>query len=459
MLNVHVRITDSTTQQPTPARLRISTTEGIHFAPLGYAPEFPTGRNEAVGGQLALGGERWFYCDGTCEIALPHCVPLRVQLSKGPEFTPVDEQVTLGAGQLALRFQITRSIDRRVAGWTRLDSRCHFLSPHAAWLEAAAEDLDCVNLLAIPYLLLARDANTYRTSPNLLAFSGQQPALESRGHAVVVNTLNTHPVLGKIALLHSHRPVYPLTFGGEESDDWGICDWCDQCHRKGGLTVWVDAFESVAGLVGCEALVAAILGKIDAIEVTPAPRKTPLVPWLYHLWNAGFLVPLVGGSGKDSNKVVLGAMRTYVDTSRGHTWWEAIRAGSTFVTTGTRLLLQVDEHRCQVSVEPRLPTERVEVVINGAAQAIPPSQELSVPMSEPGWIAARCYSGNGSFAHTSPVRVGTPPRKAEAVAKLRTQIAEIMAWANNHGRYHTIRRREQLLMRCEEALARLESPE
>src|SRR5207237_291298 len=81
-------------------------------------------------------------------------------------------------------------------------------------------------------------------------------------------------------------------------DDWSVCDWCDQCHRKGGLVVWVDAFEPAGGLVGGEALVAAVLGKIDAVEVSPEPRKTPLLPWVYRLWDAGFRVPLVGASGK-----------------------------------------------------------------------------------------------------------------------------------------------------------------
>ena len=141
-----------------------------------------------------------------------------------------------------------------------------------------------------------------------------------------MNTLNTHPVLGTVALLHSHRPVLPLAFGGEETDDWSICDWCDQCHRKGGLTVWVDAFEPAGGLVGGEALVAAILGKIDAIEVTGRPRKSPLLPWVYRLWDAGFLIPLVGASGKDSNRIALGQMRTLADC-RELPWIEAVRVG------------------------------------------------------------------------------------------------------------------------------------
>src|SRR5262249_11442216 len=164
--------------------------------------------------------------------------------------------------------------DSRTDGWVSIDTRCHFISPHAAALEAQAEGVDVVNLLAMPFPVLALDANTYITTPNILAFSGQIPAFDCEGCSVVVNTFNTHPVLGKLALLNSHRPVFPLTFG-EDTDDWGVCDWADQCHRKKGLVVWVDAFEPTGGITGSEALVAALLGKIDAVEVTGELRKSP----------------------------------------------------------------------------------------------------------------------------------------------------------------------------------------
>jgi len=284
MLNVHLRITDAATGRPTPVRVRVSAADGTPFPPLGRADAFPAGRNEDVGGHLWVGREKWWYIDGTCEVPLPAGVPLRVQIAKGPEWTPLDETVVLGAGQISLRFAVSRWANSRAEQWTAVDTRCHFISPHAALLEARAEDLDVVNLLAAPFPVLALDSHTYTTVPNLLAFSGPGAAIEREGSSVAVNTFNTHPVLGKVALLNSHRPVLPLTFGGAETDDWGVCDWCDQCHRKKGLTVWVDAFEPAGGLQGGEALVAALLGKIDAIEVTGDARKTPLLPWVYRLW-------------------------------------------------------------------------------------------------------------------------------------------------------------------------------
>ncbi len=491
MLNVHLRITDATTHRPVPARVRITGPDGTPYAPLGRSAEFASGRSEDVGGHLKLGRERWFYIDGACEVPLPAGVPLRVQAAKGPEWTPLDATTTLGAGQISLRFTIERWVDTRAEGWVTFDARSHFLSPHAALLEAQAEDLTSANVLATPLPVLALDANTYTTTPNLLAFSGQVPALERDGHAVVVNTFNTHPVLGKVSLLNSHRPVFPLTFGGEDSDDWGICDWCDQCHRKRGLVVWVDAFEPAGGITGGEALVAAIWGKIDAIEVCAKPRKSPLMPWVYRLWDAGVMVPLVGASGKDSNTVPLGAMRTYARARQspsptpplngeglrtednresivlgpvppsflgkgggglGSSWLDAVRAGSTFVTAGPLLTLAVEGSRVSATSRSPLGTQRVEIVANG--EVVASGEHAEATISAPGWVAARA-AGSAGFAHTSPVVVGSPSRKPDAVAALKGLIEQTQEWIETQGRFVYPKRKQALLDRCAEAVQTL----
>jgi hypothetical protein len=466
MLNVHLRITDAATNRPTPVRVRVTAPDGAHFPPLGWSAEFPTGRGEDVGGRVRFGRECWWYIDGGCEIPLPAGVPLRVQASKGPEFTPLDETVTLGAGQMALRFAVSRWADARAEGWHRIDTRCHFISPHAALLEARAEDLDVVNLLAAPHPLLAMDGNTYATTPNLLAFSGQAPAVERDGCAVAVNTFNAHPVLGKVALLHTHRPVFPLAFGGADADDWGVCDWCDQCRRKRGLTVWADAFEAAGGVTGGEALVAAVLGKIDAVEVTDGPREAPLLPWVYRLWDAGVRVALVGASGKDCNKVALGGVRTYVEVKNPPEgpspaaatdpvpWPEAVRAGRTFVTAGPLLTVARDGARVRATARLRGGPAPVELVANGAVVASGSgSAEAVVP--DPGWVAARCPPP-GAFAHTSPLVLGAPARQPAAVAALRKLISQVGEWADAHGRYADPKRKAALLGRCAAAARALE---
>jgi hypothetical protein len=486
MLTVHLRINDATTGKPTPVRLRITGPDGETYAPLGRSADFPTGRNEAVGGHLKLGGERWFYIDGTCEVPLPAGIPLRIQAVKGPEYRPLDDKVTLGSGQLSLRLAISRILDWRAKGYRPGDTRCHFLAPHSGLLEAMAEDLDIANALAIPFTMLALDGNTYTTTPDLLAFSGQQPALNaSPGQAFAVNTMNSHPVLGKVALLHSHRAVFPLTFGfPDATDDWSICDWCNQCHRKGGLTVWVDAFEPAGSLVGGEALVVSILGNIDAIEVSPGPRTVPLLPWVYRLWDVGVCLPLVGGSGKESNRTPLGAMRTYAHTSGEFSlkeWIEAVRKGGTFATSGCLIDFQANGHRpgesfhtdgdvnIAANVESLQSFEKVEIVANGEMIATAPEQydkergiwsvslQHTFTASESCWVAARCI-GKG-VAHTSPIRIQAGdrpiPRKGAAIAALCRLVEQTREWAELHGRYDNAKRREQLLERCDLAVSRL----
>jgi len=498
MLTVHLRMNDLLTAQPTPVRLRVSGPDGVHFAPLGQAVEFAIGRNEDVGGHLRLGAERWFAIDGACEIRLPANVPLRIQALNGPESRPLDQTVTLGPGQMSLRFTIERWSDLAANRWMAGDSRCHFLSPHAAALEGAAEALAFVNLLATTQPLPSLDGTAYTTVPNLVAFSGQTATLQMHGCNVTVNTLNLHPVLGRVGLLHSHRPVHPLTFGGaDDTDDWSVSDWCDQCHRKKGLTVWVEAFRGDRGLVGGEALAALVLGKIDAIECDAQPRTQPLLPWVYRLWNAGHPVPLVGGSGKDNNRVALGAMRTYAQVHEGETsvnarWIEAVRAGRTFVTNGpiltfsasghepgTTLDFPTDEGPINVLATARSPVkfEKLELIADGRVIAsASPFQthglyeaKLSLPHGPNGggWLAARCWGAMGamldpassSFAHTSPVwfrpRGGVIPIHSDAIPPIRRAIEESREWVENHGRFASEKRKQQLLSHHDRALARL----
>jgi hypothetical protein len=519
MLTVHLRITDAQTQRPTAARVSVSGPNGQSFAPLGLFVDFPVGINEAVGAGLWTGGtEKWFPVDGGCEIRLPAGVPLRVRVTKGPEYVPLNQEVTLGAGQMAVRLALTRWADPVTTGWHSADGRAHFLTPHAAKLEAEAEGLDLVNLLATEQLVPGQNGKLYPVTTNLDAFSGQSQSVGQ----VVVNTFNAHPALGKLALLNSHRPVFPLAFG-EESDDWSLVDWCRQCHRKKGLVVWCEPFRP--GAMWGEALVALVLGEVDAVELDPTPRW----PAYYKLLDAGYPVPVVGSSGKQTNRVPLGAVRTYANadglvsptrkrgvvsaatqsavdptprlrvglteegdelTGRYAAWVDAVRAGRTYATSGPLVDFTVYGSGPGESVdlsspglmgvravaESVVPFDRIEVVCNStvvaSADAVRSDRysatiDESFPVTESGWFAARCVGPAGSvlspatpvFAHTSPVVVrvgGAPlPRRPDAVAVLQSEIGKVKDWAVSAGRYADPKWRTQLLARCDEALTKL----
>jgi hypothetical protein len=459
MLTVHLRVNDEATGRPTPVRLGVTGPDGTYYAPFGRVAEFAAGKNEDVGGNLRLGRDRFAYIDGACEIRLPAGVPLRVRAAKGPEYEPLDREVTLGAGQMALRFAVRRWSHLAAEGWHAGDSRVHFISPHAALLEAAAEDVGVVNLLACAQRLPSPDGTAYETLSNMTAFSGQVPALEADGRMVVVNTLNVHPVLGRVGLLNCHRAVFPLTFGGEETDDWSVTDWCHQCHRKQGLAVWVDAFRGAGGHGG-EALVAAVLGAIDAIEFDDRP---PLA-WWYRLLNAGVRLPPVGGSGKDSNRIPIGAVRTYAQLDPNEpltykAWVEAVRAGRTFVTNGP--ILRFDAGG-RAAAESPTPFDRLEVVADGrviatAAASPGPWWAAAVEFAPPadcGWLAARCVGGPG-FAHTAPAYVGPTPPDGPDATLLRRCVEQTREWVEHHGRFAEEKRQRKLLDLCDQALARL----
>jgi hypothetical protein len=490
-LNVHVRVTDAATGQPTPVRIRIGGADGTYYPPLGRPPDFPVGRNEDVGGHVYLNGKRYAYIDGGTEFPLPTGEALTVEISKGPAFLPIGETVTLGGGQLTLRFAIRQWVGEPWANVTAADTRCHFLIPHSARLEAAAEGLDLVNLLAMVQDYPSPDGHMYRVIPNMTAFSGQGPALDR----VYVNTLNVHPALGRLALLNCHRPVFPLMSGGmDETDDWSLADWCDQCHRKKGLVVWCDAYRPEAGLPGGEALVNAILGKVDAIELDAGVRTAPFLPLWYRMLNAGIRLPIVGGSGKADNRTALGGVRTLTPKADAYSEWvEHVRAGRTTATNGPFLNLTANGEpwptritqvvpkpvRLRAEAASVVPFERLELIANGkpVAAMIPGGNEVFTGtleaehiLPEGGWVAARCwgaakpglYPHIPTFAHTSPVWVETAGRPAPRIpgglVALARDVDGVRHWIEEQGRFAHPRRKAQLLALCDAAATKLAGP-
>ncbi len=501
---VHVRVNDAGTGRPTPVRLRLNGADGETFTPFGRPSEFATGRNQDVGGKVRVTGQPYAYIDGTCEVLLP-AGPVHVEVSKGPEYLPLSQEVVLGPGKASLRLTVERWTNLREQGWYSGDTRAHFLTPHGALLEGAAEDLAVVNLLATECAVRGPYGKEYVAVPNLLAFSGQRPALELPGHLVVVNTLNTHPVLGSLGLLHCHRVVYPLSFGGPDGyDEWALADWCDQCHRKGGLVVWTRSWHESQEFAYGEALADLVLGKVDAFETDLFPNSPfDVVPDWYRLLNCGLRVPLVGASGKDSNDIVLGSMRTFARLQPGEelsckTWIEAVRAGRTFVSNGPLLTLTVAGQgpgttialsaetptvRVRAEAQGTRPLERLEIVFNGAvvAQAEAAGAPLStavieadLPVSGSGWLVARCggtrkiFERPGSqrvFAHTSPVYLAVegsaPPVDQGVLAQLVEHLDHMLAWVRDRARCRNDHERDHLagaFREARDALLRRRTP-
>jgi hypothetical protein len=239
-----------------------------------------------------------------------------------------------------------------------------------------------------------------------------------------------------------------------------------------------------------EALAALILGKIDAFEISRLPSGDPwnrFDIW-YRLLSAGFRPALVGASGKESNVVPLGSVRTYArpdERSRFSLtgWAEAVRQGRTFLTSGPLLFLDVNGSgpgsvlraevgqrlRVRASALSSVLIENVEILQGGAVLArttsIPSPErmknreaafvEAEVEVRESTWFAARCsgpelWPGGGcAAAHTSGVfvEVAAHPLEAnqETLAPLFAALDGTADWVEQQAQCETDRQRAHLL--------------
>jgi hypothetical protein len=443
---------------------------------------FATSWGKDVGGGNVKLGERSFaYIDGVCEIRLP-AGPITVEIHKGFEYAPHFETITLSPGKLALRFTIKRAFDLRTDGWFSGDCDTILLSPNDALLEAAAEDLAVVNLLAFE----RHEQNSpIKFISNIVAFSGQEPAISRPGHMVVVNTLNTCP-LGHLLLLNCHRAVYPLSLGSLDGfDAWTMGDWCDQCHRKGGLVVWSEPWPAGPEEPIGEPLAHLLLGKVDALEIDGLGPEHALIEEWYRLLNCGCRFPLAATSSKCWNQGVVGAARVYSKLEPGpeftyKNWIEAVRIGRTFVTNGPLITLQVDGSEpgavidlpgdgkvviTRAEARGIVPFKRLELVVNGelvaecdaTGQPTVAVLEAELPIKQSCWIAARCFGDecvegalfqSRVYAHTAPIYVvvaGKPHRPDQAtIAPLIQELDRMVPWAVGLGFARTDQQRERL---------------
>jgi hypothetical protein len=508
---VHVRVNDTATGKPTPCQICFKDAEGNYYAPYGRTARFASNlirwwSRIYMSGTLV----RSAYIDGTCEIQLP-AGPVHVSIQKGPEYEPIERRIDLPLGKAALRFELQRLFDPRASGWYSGLIVKLPLSPHDMLLEGAAEGVQIVDLLAyeretnragherwhVPTGLpgadgsgadeLSASSKVFETMidyPNLVAFSGQRPCVQNEHCLVAVNTLNSHRVLGDLALLHCHRIVYPLRFGRSawdplvhpkqlQPDNWTLAEWCDQCHRKRGLVIGTHVELSAPGFGG-ETLANLILSKVDAIT------DWDDASW-HLLLQLGLKVPRVAGG--ISTRPIGGRGRTYVQLEAGEElsyggWIEAIRKGRTTVSNGPLLTMTVNGRGVGEQIDLPGPGgtvvvhaaalsrdrfDRIEVIHNGTVvhtadakrdHLYTASTEYDLKVSQSGWLVARCILVRAGDpkppveACTSPIYVRAdnrpPPPDVEAGRVVLGCLDRVLAWVQNEADCETPRDRERL---------------
>ena len=421
-----------------------------------------TGWFEDHGADLRLGSMTYAYIDGECDVRCP-VGRIYVEVAKGFEFAPVRESIEVTQSTAVIELRIRKPLAWQGNGWVTADTHVHFVSPSTAQLEAAAEGVDIVNVLA---------ATWGRLNTNFGDFVGAPTAGDANRAIVSVGSENRHHFLGHLSLLGTRKLVAPFSTGGpteaalgEGTEDGYLAAWADRARREDGLVV-VPHFPNPYS----EVVAAAILGKIDAVEIkdfTWGPDSFGVTEW-YRLLNLGLRIAAVGGTDKMSAGMPIGGVRTYAHLGTREVSFAAfaaaVRAGRTFTTSGPLVKLEVEgavpgeavaingrgrveAHATATSIYPLGDLEIVhdgKVVARTAAagnHTVSISTQLRVRRS--GWVAARVSSPVRAWhvwpvllaAHTSPVYLSGQERVIRPAdrAYLQTVLEGGIVWIDRFG--------------------------
>jgi hypothetical protein len=434
---VETVILDDQTGEPVPCRVHFRSSDGVPYQPHGHHAHVNSNNDSwhvDVGGDLRLGQISYAYVDGRCQGWLPRGEVL-VDVARGFEYEPLRQRVTIAPGQRRLELRLRRWTNMNQRRWFSGDTHVHFLSTQGSLREARAEDLNVVNLLQSQWGSLFTNTED---------FTGEPVASRDGQTVVWANQENRQHLLGHMILLGLKQPVYPWCSDGPSEAELGgtlettLSAWADACHAQGG-TVILPHFPNP----NAEPATLVATGRIDAVEMI---RHDPYNHVEYYRYlNAGYRLPLVGGTDKMSSSVAVGQYRTYVSIPPDQpfdyaSWCRNLRAGRTFLSGGP--LLEFSVEGAQVGETVRLSPGGGKVEVQARAQSILPIHTLQIVcngdvvaqtdnasggrdlalhatlrIERDSWVCARVSGPNyqplshhdvwqrGVFAHTSPIYV------------------------------------------------------
>ena len=497
---VEFSLRDVETGEPVSARIHIVDNNGEYWPPRGHQKFISTSVRESVGGDVEIAGRTYAYVKPDFTVDL---VPgsYEIRAAKGMEYVPLKSKLIVGPDENApVVLNFRRWIDLEKDGWYAGDTHTHFLGDHNALLEAEAEGLNIISVLATKWDQLITDVEKVTGGPS---------PVSKNGHIVYFNEETRHNFLGHTILHPIKEPIYPLTWGGhpegvrDGGDYPAMAHQADKAHAQGGIVTWAHLNDNYA--IG-ELAIDVALGKIDSVDLFMArdPFRSRMqddnipsnVERWYMLLNTGARVTATAGTDKMANGMVTGAVRTYAylgDKKLTYSAWaEAIKEGQTFVTAGPMLefmangapigseleLVSGDKVKLEATVRAphdRFPWERFEIVQNGKVIASITNEsgkdtltlKKTVRVGGSAWFAARIYvpspheivlegSAHPPVAHTSPIYVDVSGAKVwseESASFLAAECDIAIDWARNKANYHTEAQRAEVVSLFEKAKA------
>ncbi len=419
---VHVTVLDEDTGKPVPCRVHFRSPDGIPYQPYGHHNQANSNLNTFhmdIGGDLRLGQTTYAYIDGTCQGWLPRGEVL-VDVARGFEYEPLRAAVNVAPGQRELTLRIKRWTDMNAQGWYSGDSHVHFVGSQGAHRESQGEDLNVVNLLQSQWGSLFTNTED---------FTGEPSISQDGNNIVYVGQENRQHFYGHLILWGLKRPVMPWCTGefGEaemaSTMEATLSDWADQARGQGAYVV----APHFGGLNGETAALVAT-ERLQAVEMH---RQSETMHWEYYRsLNAGYRLPILGGTDKMYSDVPVGMYRTYVHIPDDEeftydNWCRNVARGRTFHSGGPIIGLSVDGHEIgdtvQISgpgtvevaawAESTIPIGTLQIIVNGKVVASSDSAEgtrrlefkESIAVDAHSWIAARCggagyWPGGGNVA-------------------------------------------------------------
>ncbi|TAK23905.1 MAG: hypothetical protein EPO26_07485 [Chloroflexota bacterium] len=432
---VETVVIDDAIDRPVPCRVHFRSRDGVPYQPHGHHGHVNSNNGTwhiDIGGDLRLGQISYAYIDGRCQGWLPRGEVI-VDVARGYEYEPLRQRVTIAPGQRRLELRLRRMVDMNARRWFSGDTHVHFLSTQGSHFEARGEDLNVVNLL------LSQWGNLFT---NTEEFTGA-PSISRDGRTIVWATQeNRQHLLGHLTLLGLKEAVYPWCSDGPgEAELGGTLDvtmshWADACRAQGG-TVILPHLPNPNG----EPAAMIATGRVDGVEMIRQADYNHLE--YYRYLNAGYRLPLVGGTDKMSSDVAVGQYRTYVRIPADEefsydSWCANLKRGRTFLSGGPMIEFTVDGQEIgdtlrltpgggSVEVVARatstIPIHTLQIVERGQVVAqtddAAGSRRLELrtrlTIERHSWLCARVsgpgYGGithhdcwtRGVFAHTSPI--------------------------------------------------------
>jgi len=421
--------------QPAGARIYIDASDGRHYTP-----------DNLFHRSMMVFDRHYFHMNADAEVEVP-AGKTSIEAIRGWQFAPKTTTVEVAAGATQdVTIRLDRLIDLPARGWYSGDSHVHDLhqglglTHEAFFRQLVAEDLN------MTHALIHMDGT--RLMGRWGDLTGKPHPLSTKTH-ILQYAQEYRGSLGHIGMIGLREFVLPFV-GGAGGTAYAQPSleniYIEGARAQGGLAGFMHPYTSAprtpANAAATLIALDLALGLGDYYDIGALySDELGSADFYYKLLNAGFRIAATGGTDNFSDVFLdppPGSDRTFAHVTGALTqqsWFDAIKRGRTFFSTGPILMLQVDgrEPGDEIAVAATAPTsvrvkadlvsispvDTLEIIVNGeivqtvrATDPLRANFDGAVEVPQGGWVAARAtgqkskYLGDDyAFAQTSPVYV------------------------------------------------------